>query len=61
MSTFVRFQVTFDENNLNVNKKRTSFGGQKYYSRKYNLNKLKFMTTILPILKTVKNCSLNME
>ena len=39
MSTFVQFQLKTDENNLNVNKKMTFFGGQMYYSKKWNLNK----------------------
>ena len=38
-STFVKFQLKIDENNLIVNKNWHLFGGQTYYSRKENLNK----------------------
>ena len=74
ISTFVPFQLNIDENHLKVNKKLTSFWGPKVLFKKIefeqkvrvfngkNLNmKKKNMTTILPILKSVKNCSLDME
>ena len=73
-STFVKFQLNIDENHLNVNKKLTSFRGAKVLFKKIEfeqkvrvfngknlIRKIKFMTTILPILKSVKNCSLDME
>ena len=34
MSTFVQFQLKIDENNLNVNKKMTSFWGAKVLFKK---------------------------
>ena len=44
MSNFVQFQLKIYENNLNVNKKLTSFGGAKVLFKKENLNrKLEFM------------------
>ena len=74
MSTFVQFQLKIDDNNLNVNNKLTSFGGAKVLFKKIEfeqkvrvfngknlIKKNKNMTTILPILKSVKNCSLDME
>ena len=73
-STFVKFQLNIDENHLNVNKKLTSFWGAKVLFKKIEfeqkvrvfngknlIKKKKNITTILPILKSVKNCSLDME
>ena len=34
MSTFVKFQLKIDDNNLNVNNKLTSFGGAKALFKK---------------------------
>ena len=67
MFTFVKFQAKIDENNLNVNQKLTSFWGSKVLLKKIEFEQKvrvlirQLKTAILPILKTTKNCSLNME
>ena len=63
MSTFVQFQLKIDENNLNVNKKLTFLGGAKVLFKKIEFEqKVRVLwLNFMPILKTVKTCSLNIE
>ena len=63
MSTFVQFQLKINKNNLNVNKKTTYFWGAKVFFKKIEFEqKVRVLwLNFMPILKTVKTCSLNME